>query len=116
MRRVLQAVGYTLCFGWIVPLGTAACFAFVSVTFSQKDDFDNWNAVACDLGAIAFARLGVIWLTLAIIPCLFVLWRRRSQKAGCCPHCGYDLTGNVSGVCPECGRSVEQKAARAAGD
>ena len=21
-----------------------------------------------------------------------------------CVHCGYDLTGNVSGVCPECGR------------
>ncbi len=20
-----------------------------------------------------------------------------------CPKCGYDLTGNVSGVCPECG-------------
>lgn len=27
-------------------------------------------------------------------------WRRR----GCCPSCGYNLTGNVSGVCPECSR------------
>jgi hypothetical protein len=27
-------------------------------------------------------------------------WRRR--RAGCCLACGYDLTGNVSGVCPEC--------------
>ncbi len=26
-------------------------------------------------------------------------WRRR----GACTACGYDLTGNVSGVCPECG-------------
>ena len=24
-----------------------------------------------------------------------------------CPACGYDLTGNQSGVCPECGRAVE---------
>jgi hypothetical protein len=23
-----------------------------------------------------------------------------------CVHCGYNLTGNVSGVCPECGVSV----------
>lgn len=23
-----------------------------------------------------------------------------------CRSCGYDLTGNVSGVCPECGRKL----------
>ena len=28
---------------------------------------------------------------------------RRRDRAGRCPACGYDLTGNVSGVCPECG-------------
>jgi hypothetical protein len=32
------------------------------------------------------------------------LQRQRLAK-GQCPHCGYDLTGNVSGVCPECGNS-----------
>ena len=25
------------------------------------------------------------------------------RSAGLCVRCGYDLTGNVSGVCPECG-------------
>ena len=25
---------------------------------------------------------------------------------GCCRQCGYDLTGNVSGVCPQCGVDV----------
>ena len=31
-------------------------------------------------------------------------WRRRRHAArGLCPACGYDLTGNTSGVCPECG-------------
>ena len=33
-------------------------------------------------------------------------WRRR--KLGLCLKCGYDLTGNVSGVCPECGTEVPQ--------
>lgn len=27
--------------------------------------------------------------------------------AGQCSDCGYDLTGNTSGVCPECGQAVE---------
>jgi hypothetical protein len=31
-------------------------------------------------------------------------WRR--QRRGMCAACGYDLTGNVSGVCPECGATV----------
>ncbi|MCH7808076.1 MAG: hypothetical protein IIB60_02525 [Planctomycetes bacterium] len=34
-------------------------------------------------------------------------WRRR--KLGLCLKCGYDLTGNVSGVCSECGTSVETR-------
>jgi hypothetical protein len=29
--------------------------------------------------------------------------RRRRRKRGQCPKCGYNLTGNTSGVCPECG-------------
>jgi len=31
-------------------------------------------------------------------------WRRR--RAGRCIRCGYDLTGNESGVCPECGQAA----------
>lgn len=31
--------------------------------------------------------------------------KRRQQKSRLC-SCGYDLTGNVSGICPECGRKV----------
>ena len=32
-------------------------------------------------------------------------WRR--GKRGSCLKCGYDLTGNVSGVCSECGTKVD---------
>ena len=31
-------------------------------------------------------------------------WRRRRE--GSCVKCGYDLTGNVTGVCPECGTEI----------
>jgi hypothetical protein len=33
-------------------------------------------------------------------------WHRR--RSGLCLECGYDLTGNVSGVCPECSTKIEQ--------
>ena len=29
--------------------------------------------------------------------------RRRRRAKGLCMKCGYNLTGNVSGICPECG-------------
>ncbi len=34
------------------------------------------------------------------------LRHRRRIPPGHCQQCGYDLTGNESGVCPECGRPV----------
>lgn len=39
---------------------------------------------------------------------LVVLPRRRIRVPGRCSRCGYDLTGNVSGVCPECGARVRK--------
>ena len=33
-----------------------------------------------------------------------ILWYRdRRPPRGHCQQCGYDLTGNVTGICPECG-------------
>ncbi|MCB9850954.1 MAG: hypothetical protein H6817_09660 [Phycisphaerales bacterium] len=34
-----------------------------------------------------------------------VAWRKRLVP-GRCGRCGYDLTGNTTGVCPECGARV----------
>ena len=31
-------------------------------------------------------------------------WHARHDGRCDCRHCGYNLTGNVSGVCPECGK------------
>ena len=68
-------------------------------------------------------RLGLDGLTYAIgffiviFPAMFLLGgigdaihsislrpRIREKLLHLCPACGYDLTGNASGVCPECGR------------
>lgn len=36
------------------------------------------------------------------------VWRRAKvqSKVGLCIACGYNLTGNVSGICPECGTAI----------
>jgi hypothetical protein len=40
----------------------------------------------------------------------FRRWRRSYRIArGRCAQCGYDLTGNISGVCPECGTVIAKK-------
>ena len=41
-----------------------------------------------------------------------VLRRRRATRRslqGLCVNCGYNLTGNVSGVCPECGEKASPR-------
>ena len=49
-----------------------------------------------------------IWMLVlpAALPTAFLLYRDRRYPPGHCQGCGYDLTGNESGVCPECGRAV----------
>jgi hypothetical protein len=46
-----------------------------------------------------------VGVALAATAAGLTLWgaRHREATAGTCAACGYDLTGNVSGVCPECG-------------
>ncbi len=52
-----------------------------------------------------------ILLLLAAIPTVVLWLRDRRYPPGHCRKCGYDLTGNVSGICPECGTAI-----RAGGD
>jgi hypothetical protein len=51
-----------------------------------------------------------LWIPFLIVafPTAYFWWRdRRRIPPGHCQNCGYDLTGNVSGICPECGERVE---------
>lgn len=52
----------------------------------------------------------VVWMPVGLITMFWALdrlgWLPRRYEAGHCKQCGYNLTGNVSGVCPECGTKV----------
>jgi len=52
-----------------------------------------------------------LWMPLAVVGGIagLLFWQdRRRVPPGHCGKCGYNLSGNVSGVCPECGTVVEQ--------
>jgi hypothetical protein len=51
-----------------------------------------------------------LWLLflLVAIPTGFLFWRDyRRIPEGHCQACGYNLTGNTSGICPECGETIK---------
>jgi len=48
-----------------------------------------------------------LWIpVLATLIPTALLWYRDRPPPGHCRKCGYDLTGNESGVCPECGTEL----------
>jgi hypothetical protein len=70
-------------------------------------DASLWLPKARTDGPIRFLTVP-LWLPLLLVavPTALLWWRDRRFPAGHCQHCGYNLTGNVSGRCPECGQAV----------
>jgi hypothetical protein len=54
------------------------------------------------------------WSFLAIAVATAWLWyqARSRVEAGHCSCCGYNLTGNISGICPECGTPAKRVESR----
>ena len=52
---------------------------------------------------VAFPLWALALLTGALPAARLYRRTRFRRRPGQCAECGYDLTGNVSGVCPECG-------------
>jgi hypothetical protein len=67
----------------------------------------DWSWLKVDADGIDLNLQLWILFMIAVIP-TGVLWYvdRRRIPPGHCRKCGYNLTGNVSGVCPECGGKV----------
>lgn len=65
-------------------------------------------AVIIALRMIKGPRLGDRWANTKVV------WRKYAHRPPFdprgvhCVGCGYDLTGNVSGICPECGRPIDR--------
>ncbi|UCC29748.1 MAG: hypothetical protein JSU86_16275 [Phycisphaerales bacterium] len=91
--------------------GADRCPDFVMVCQALRFGGVDHNTVRLGMPV---RRLPVLSLVFALYPTLALIrgvvrnrrrWRRR--RLGLCFRCGYNLTGNVSGVCPECGTKIE---------
>ena len=84
--------------------GLYVSFIFNKYLYIQYTTLDP-NGVATQTdGSIPLWLVVTITLVLPAIWLIALVWRkRRALSPNACPGCGYDLTGNVSGVCPECG-------------
>jgi hypothetical protein len=73
----------------------------------------NGNAGRSAIGFLLIIPNAYACVAFAILPAAYAVRRRRLRLAiqqGLCLTCGYNLTGNVSGVCPECGAAIETRA------
>lgn len=79
------------------------------------------SIVATDVGHNILVRghwddrmilVALVLFGLIAVPNLIALNRKAKRRLlelqGLCRHCGYNLTGNISGVCPECGNAITQ--------
>ncbi len=94
--------------GWIEPLEAELTVTRVWEGWPRLNLHQAISLQAFDVSASSI-EMPALWLAMASIVPTGLLWwiDRKRHPPGHCPHCGYDLTGNESGVCPECGRAAE---------
>src|SRR5687767_3380122 len=75
---------------------------FLGVGWTPPDRYDN---PATTWATVPYSHVATLAALLPAGRATGWLWRRavRRKREGRCWQCGYDVTGNVSGVCPECG-------------
>lgn len=88
----------------------------VSFLISSSDNIfvEPWPRIGRDSRGCMVACIQSWWvgMTAALISG-FLWWRDRGFPPGHCQTCGYNLTGNVSGLCPECGATIGRAGAAA---
>ena len=118
MRRLLRRAfkGFAVALAMLWPLLVAfLCFRFELLFRFGRMPFgylnrwlDDWTSspqgAFCFVFYLVGAPLVLIWWFIQYqyaVPSHPPAGRRKT-----CPACGYDLTGNTSGICPECGTPV----------
>ncbi|NLE59111.1 MAG: hypothetical protein GX616_12175 [Planctomycetes bacterium] len=97
-RRPLTPIDLVRIASWVV-LGMSC------VTSQTAGSYYNyfWPQYGPPIRHLAMV-VGVVALMTIVLTRL--IYPPPAIKPGCCAKCGYDLTGNVSGVCPECGEKI----------
>lgn len=85
---------------------SSLCYDLESGVIAQRALGLRWPALQFASGNDVGAFIIPLWTLVAISLILALLPFRRTGRypQGGCLACGYNLTGNMSGICPECGR------------
>ena len=129
LGSIASLYGYVAYFGpsgkvsnWVFAINSCALKVHFDPEWGLPPGFMGWHcrrasAVSADWAPRivrnvpsqgSFTVVVPFWVVLlaAGIPTAW-LWRRdRRSPKGHCRKCGYNLTGNTSGVCPECGHTT----------
>ena len=102
------------------PTKTSTTARFLRAEYtSREQEFAHFSEVAglperyIAYPGGRFLRVPLLYLFIlfAVLPCIWT-WRTvrawRRHPPGHCQSCGYNLTGNTSGVCPECGIDLKR--------
>ncbi len=112
--------GYWVSVDFIVSL-SKGCLVFGRGNYSlpARGSSSGWMGSSLVPAGDLYGRVGNAWqislpllvlLAFTSIPTAFLWWLDRRRIApGHCQKCGYNLTGNTSGICPECGEKVSQE-------
>ena len=97
----------------LLPMATAMIFAGLSwgsaYPFDLGTDRRLFPLGELLVGTATAAVVAYLFMVCGVVCAhLFFARVRRFRVGKDCLRCGYDLTGNVSGVCPECGHPVDQ--------
>ena len=101
-------------FRWIHEERSDSWFNWDDATWGQwfglgylKGDLHRGGKSGADASAVSIPLWMITFvLSLCTLMPLTGWRRRRREQRGLCVRCGYNLTGNVSGVCPECGAAA----------
>jgi hypothetical protein len=92
-------------------IGSVLTLTFGSLGAFCVADWMIWRYENQWIAYVVALASWLIWL-----PLVYVLNRVAARHRPCltdgCARCGYDMTGNVSGVCPECGSPAEHQKPR----
>ncbi len=87
----------------------ALSFVLFIVLFIVGDPDARSHGLVWFLNSFTLGIISVVFILCGALAGGFLMVRHLNRPAprGFCP-CGYDLTGNVSGVCPECGTKIQR--------
>ncbi len=85
--------------GWRIPLSI-----FGEVSIRTGSNRNHWRYVVVRLPL--WAMVGLLFCHPAVAFFRGPFLHRRRRKRNQCISCGYDRSGNTTGICPECGAAL----------